>query len=123
MKLLIWSSFLILTLLWTGMAVVAVSISNWAMGLLGNGTALSDQVAELNVPAWVSLWVPPELLAAIQGTVTGTLTMVGPWLPSPDALGSLMSVLVWVTWGVGALLLLALAVGAHWFSSSKLEKR
>jgi len=34
-----------------------------------------------------------------------------------------MSVLVWGTWGVGALLLLALAVGAHWFSSSKLGKR
>jgi hypothetical protein len=120
MKLLIWSSFLILTLLWTGMAVVAVSVSDWAMGLLGNGTALSDQVAALNVPAWVSLWVPPELLAAIQGTVTGTLTMVGTWLPSPDTPGSLMSVLVWGVWGLGVLLLLALAVGAHWFSGRRL---
>jgi hypothetical protein len=121
MKLLIWSSFLILVLLWTGMAMVAVGISDWAMGLLGSGTAISDQVAALNLPAWVSLWVPPELVTAIQGTVTGTLAMVGPWLPSPDTLSTLMSVMVWGTWGVGALLLLALAVGAHWFSGRRLS--
>lgn len=121
MKLLIWSSFLILTLLWTGMAAVTVSLSDWAMGLLGSGTALSDQAAALNLPAWVSLWVPPELVAASQAAVIGTLDMVGPWLPSPDTLGSLMSVLVWGAWAVGALLLLALATGAHWFSGRRLS--
>jgi hypothetical protein len=121
MKLLIWSSFLILVLLWTGMAMVAVSVSDWAMGLLGSGTALSDQVAALNLPAWVSLWVPPELVTAIQGTITDTLAMVGPWLPSPDTLSMLMSVLVWGAWGVGALLLLALALGAHWFSGRRVS--
>jgi hypothetical protein len=116
MKLLIWSVFVVLTLLWTGMAMVTVNVSDWALGLLSDGAALGDQIAALNLPTWVALWVQPEWIAALQTTVVGLFSMVQPWLPSPDTLGSVMAVLVWLTWGVGALVLLTLAIAGHVFS-------
>ena len=115
MKLLIWSCFLVLSLLWTGMAVVAVNVSDWALGLLGSGAPLGNQVAALNLPAWVGLWVQPEWIAAIQATMTGVFSMIQPWLPSTDTLGTVVSALVWLSWGLGVLVLLALAAGGHWF--------
>jgi hypothetical protein len=44
---------------------------------------------------------------------------VGPWLPSPQTLSSLMSVLVWLTWGVGMLIMLVASVVAHGFVSRR----
>ena len=116
MKLLIWSVFLVLTLLLNGLAMITVNVSDWALNMLNNGAALGDQIAALNLPAWVALWVQPEWITALQTTVVGLFSMVQPWLPSPDTLGSVMAVLVWLTWGVGALVLLALAITGHVFS-------
>lgn len=120
MKLLIWSSFALLALLWTGMAVLAVNVSDWAAALLSSGGgALTEQMSALGLPAWLQLWVSPEMIAAMQTTITGTMAMLGPWLPSPETLSSLMGVLVWITWGLGCVVLLGLAIGAHWFASRR----
>jgi hypothetical protein len=115
MKLLIWSSFAFLTLLWTGFAVVAVNVSEWVMGLAASGASLSGPMAALNLPAWLALWVPAELVAAVQGTITGTWALVGPWLPSASTMGSLMTLLIWASWGIGTVVLLGLAIAGHWF--------
>jgi len=120
MKLLIWSSFVLITLLWTAFAVIAVNVSDWVMGLLASGGSLTDPMAALNLPAWLALWVPPELVSAIQGTITGTWALLEPWLPSASTLGSIMSVLIWLSWGVGAVLLLGLAIAGHWFVTRRM---
>jgi hypothetical protein len=120
MKLLIWSSFVFLTLLWSGMAILAVNVSDWAAALLSSGgTVLTEPMSALGLPAWLQLWVSPELIAAMQATVSGVIAWVGPWLPSPQTLSSLMSVLVWLTWGVGMLIMLVASVVAHGFVSRR----
>jgi hypothetical protein len=120
MKLLIWSSFFFITLLWTGFAVVAANVSEWVMGLAANGTSLSSTMAALNLPAWLAMWVPAELVSAIQGTITGTWALLEPWLPDASTLGSIMSVLIWLSWGVGAVLLLGLAIAGQWFVTRRM---
>jgi hypothetical protein len=121
MKLLIWSSFVLLTFLWTAFAAIAVNVSDWVMGLLANGGSLADPVAALNLPAWLALWVPAEMVTAIQGTITGTWTWLEPWLPGASTLGSIMSFLIWLSWGVGAVILLGLAIAGHWFVTRRLR--
>jgi hypothetical protein len=130
MKTLIWAFFLVLTLLWTGLAVMSIGVSDWLLSLLNSGlnaslssgSALSQQVAAVSLPAWLQMWVDPLWLEAIRSMMAPVIGMLSAVMPSTDTLGTLLSVLVWVIWGFGAAVLLAGALGAHWFTNRRQGK-
>lgn len=115
MKLLIWSVFVVVTLLWTGLAMMSIGLTDWVLSLIQSGATMTGQLPTMAVPAWLQLWVDPAWLAAAAATLQPMLSSLGQLMPSTQTLSTLVSVAVWGVWGLGALGLLAAAAGAHWF--------
>ena len=115
MKTLIWSVFALFILLWTGLAMVSVALSEWLLGFLQAGANLTAPLSNAAIPAWLQVWIDPVWLTAFAEMLKPTLETLGQLMPSTQTLGTLVAVMVWGVWGLGALFLLAAAVGAHWF--------
>lgn len=108
-----WILSFALLALWSlacwGMHAVTV----WAVasaGALAGGTTAMGAVL---MPAWLSAWIPPELAVEFQSLITSLAPMVQSALETVPALSGTVTVLAWAIWGLGAVALLALAVGAH----------
>jgi hypothetical protein len=119
MKILIWSLFGVLMLVWIGVAWVSAELAGWLVQAAGSAPAgqVAQDVGQWPVPEWVAFWVSPELIQALQATWIGAVEWIIPWLPSADSLTSVINVLVWGVWALGALVLLVLAGLAHWLVS------
>jgi hypothetical protein len=101
-----WFLSFTLLALWSLACWGAHAVTVWAVGSAGalaGGTAAMDAVL---LPEWLKLWIPPQLAQEFGGVVQAALATV-------PALSGAVSVLAWVIWGLGALTLVALAIGAH----------
>jgi hypothetical protein len=100
---------------WTGGALLAVELVDWAGRLLASGQAtdLATAAARWPVPAWAALWVDPALIDAMRQTVLWTLGAFGELLPMMGSAVGWLVVAVWLMWGLGAVVLLALAGAGH----------
>lgn len=114
-KILIWSVFALLALLWTGTAWAGAALTDWVVGLLGSdaGMQLGTAIGSWPIPAWLTYWVDVAAIHAVLDGVAWTmesLQQTWPWIGA--ALGWLVP-LIWAGWGIGLVVLLALAVIAH----------
>ena len=119
MKIILWAAFAVLAVLWTLGALIAVELVQWGAQAIASGAAveLGRSAAQWPAPTWLALWLDPATLKAAQeALLTGFegLRSALPWVGS--AVGWLVP-LVWISWGIGVALLLAMAVGAHWLAS------
>lgn len=103
-----WALVLLLLALWSGLVMAAQAVLSAALtqaGALGAG--------DWALPEALTAWLPvpvAEWLAATVETFTPQLQWVAGLLP---ALAGATTVLAWVVWGVGALLLLLLGAAGH----------
>ena len=103
------SWFLVLTLLiiWSTGVWLFHSLAVWS--LIGVGAAgQSLQIDRLPDAGWMSLWVPPDLILAVQTTVAAVMPWVQSMLSALPSLAGWLAPLAWIVWGAG---LLTLAVG------------
>lgn len=113
----IWGITLTSLLFWSGLCLAAA----WAIGVVlgwlpdGSLSAGVQVAAQWPVPAWLAPWVDPAWLGLVMQSVRQAVEWVQPWLPSADTLASLVSALAWLVWSVGALVLLLVAGGLHWW--------
>ena len=119
MKIVLWAGVAVLGLLWTGLAALGASLVGWGATVLASGGAAewARAAAQWPVPGWIALWVDPQAVKAIQEALLWGLQALQhslPWVAS--AVGWLVP-LVWVTWGLGVLLLVVLGAVAHLFIS------
>jgi hypothetical protein len=118
MKAAIWIVFGVLTLLWTGAALAAAELTEWASGLIASGAAvdLGKAVAQWPVPAWMAPWVDVAAVqAAQQFTVAALEWLRDVWPGIASVVGWLVPV-IWVLWALGqGLMLLAAGLG-HWLA-------
>ena len=108
-----WFLSLALLALWSVACWGLHALTVWAVasaGALAGGTAAIGTVL---VPAWLGAWIPPELATEFQSLIASLAPMVQAALETVPFLAGAVSVLAWVIWGLGAVMLLALAVGAH----------
>lgn len=82
----------------------------WSMSGAGALIEHSEKLDSLTLPAWITLWLPAELIVAAKAGAANVL----PWLdaalstlPSPTVW---LSPLAWTVWGIGCLILAATAV-------------
>ena len=128
MKTLIWVLFAVLMLGWTGLAAVSVQLTEWLFAAMASGQAgevvggVAGGVANWPVPAWLAVWVSPELIESLQTSWAGMLGWLSAVMPSVAGLSGLVSVLVWLFWGLGALTLLAIALLLHWLAGRMADK-
>jgi hypothetical protein len=125
MKIAVWVLFGLLAMCWTGGAWLAATLAQWAAGLLASGAAadLMGAAAQWPVPEWLTLWFDPALVRAVQAMLVQALEWTRESMPAAgSAVGWLVPV-VWVLWGLGMALMLALAGGAHLLAGRFLTPR
>lgn len=114
-KLLIWSGFALMALLWTGGAFALAGLLHWGVELVDSGKAmeLGEAVTSLAIPAWLTHWVDIRAIhAALDGLVWTLDSMQKTW-PWVGALLQWLVPVTWVLWCLGLGLMLLLAGGAH----------
>jgi hypothetical protein len=125
MKIIVWAVFGVVVVAWTLGALIVVELAQWGAQFIASGatTELGRSAAQWPAPAWLSLWLDPAAIRSVQeGLQTGFEAFRGalPWIGS--AVGWLVP-LAWISWGIGAALLLAMAGGAHWLASRWMVSR
>jgi len=122
MKVVLWLTFALLALLWTGGAALLAGLTGWAAEILGSGTAVNwaKAAAQFPVPGWIALWVDPQAVRFVQEAVLwvlGALGTLADGLPTAGQLVGWLVPLVWLGWGLGMVVLLGLTVGLDWWLS------
>ncbi len=108
-----WGLAFVLLALWSLTCWSLHAVTLWAItsaGTMAGGTAAIDAAL---VPAWLQIWMPPEMVELFQALVASFGPMVQSLLAMVPALGGLVTVLAWAIWGFGALAVVALAFGAR----------
>lgn len=108
-----WFLSFVLLALWSLACWGVHAVAVWAVGSAGalaGGTAAMDAVL---LPEWIKVWIPPQLAQEFGGVIASVGPVVQAALETVPALSGVVTVLAWVVWGLGALTLLALAIGGH----------
>lgn len=108
-----WFLSLALLALWSLACWGAHAVTVWVVsnaGTLADGSVVADTVL---VPGWLKAWMPPELMGQWEAVVASVGPMVQAALEAVPALAGGVTFLAWALWGLGALVLLAVAVGIH----------
>ena len=116
MKLALWGVFVLVGLLWTGGAALTAQVVEWSAQSLASGAAgdIGNAAATLAMPAWLAPWFDPAAWAALQQSVGAAIASIAGLLPNLGGLVSWLSPLIWVFWGLGLAVLLALTLVGHW---------
>lgn len=108
-----WSISFALLGLWSLICWGLHALTLWAAAGAGAMAGGTLAIGAVLLPQGWSAWMPPGLTAELEAA----LAAMAPWvewaLQAVPALAGGVTVLAWVLWGLGALALLALAVGAH----------
>ena len=109
-------SWLLVALLFAGWSLLVWAVhalATWSLNSAGAAAVATEPGSLLSLPAWLAAWVPLDLLGALGDLVA----WLGPWvaatLSAAPALATGLTVLSWVLWGLGSLLLLLLGAGLH----------
>ncbi len=116
MKVVLWIVVGLLAATWTGGAWFAAASLEWAAQSVASGdmTDVARAMAGSPMPPWLALWVDPALWRAAQDMFLASIEWLQRVLPAAPSLVAWVVAAVWLTWGAGVLLLLALAGGVHW---------
>lgn len=116
MKVLIWSAFALMALLWTASVAVFAALVGWAGQALTAGDlgALAKGAAQMPVPDWIALWVDPAWVRSMQELTLWALQGLDGALPFVGQAVGWLVPLIWVGWGFVLTLMLVLAIAAHW---------
>lgn len=104
-----WFLVFVLMALWSLGAWAFHSVAAWAVtnaGVLAGGPATGP----LRLPDWLAPWVPPELAQALTSMLSAFMPAIQSLVDWAPALGSGLSVLIWVVWGLGSALLIVLGL-------------
>lgn len=107
-----WSLVALLLAFWSLAAWVMHGLAVWVVTQAG---ALPDVavVQSMQLPAWLAVWVPQELIALFGALASSLGPMLQSLLQAMPSLGGLLTVVAWGVWGLGALFLLALGGAGH----------
>ncbi len=110
---LIWFVVAALLALWSLAAWALQAFAVWSVsnaGALSGATAGADAMA---LPDWLAPWVPPEIAQWLNALLAGLGPVVDSVLQAAPALAGGVTVVTWVVWGIGSVLLVLLGVGLH----------
>jgi len=94
--------------LWSLAAWAFHSITAWTISNAGALTGGAGATEGLRMPDWLAAWVPPEFALALSSMVSAITPAIEAVLGWAPALAGGLSVLVWVVWAIGSVLLVVL---------------
>jgi len=112
MKVLLWGSVAFLSVLWTGGAALLSQGVVWASRRISEGPALTlESAASLFIiPVWVTSWFDPMALNTVLQTTQGVMGNFFSVLPTMGMVLAWLVPAIWITWGIGMLMLLGLVI-------------
>ena len=114
MKILIWAVTGLLLLMWTGVIAISTAVVTWFAGLSTDPAQRGVQaIGELRVPEWVGIWMPPALLESVKASTSSLLDSTVAAVSWLMPMMAWLNPVLWVVWGMVAILMLALASGLH----------
>ena len=113
MKTGLWLIVGLVLVFWSLAGLLALQLTQWLAASLPKWAGTLPPLAQWPEPSWLALWVDPALVRAVQATVVWLLEVMSFVIPSADALGSVLSVLIGLLWAAGLVVLLGLGLVAH----------
>jgi hypothetical protein len=108
-----WFLVLVLLSIWSMGVWVLHSFAAWSLTGIGRLVENSQPIEHWILPGWVALWLPSDLIVAIQA---GTATVL-PWVQSTlsewPSSADWLHPLAWLLWGIGFVALLVGGVVLH----------
>ncbi|WCM87031.1 hypothetical protein [Acidovorax sp. NCPPB 3576] len=108
-----WFLSFFLLALWSLTCWGLHAVTVWAISSAGVMAGGASAVNAVLVPDWLRGWIPPELAREFGAMIASAGPMVQSALEAVPALSGAVTVLAWGIWGLGAVVLVALAIGAH----------
>ncbi|MBV7539670.1 hypothetical protein [Acidovorax sp. sic0104] len=108
-----WFLSFMLLALWSVACWGVHAVTVWAVSSAGALSAGTSAMNAILVPEWIRAWIPPQLTQEFEALIASVGPVVQSALEAVPALSGAVSVMAWAIWGLGAVVLVALAVGAH----------
>lgn len=108
---------------WSLAGVLALQLTQWLASALPQWAGKLPPMTQWPDPSWLAFWVDPALLQALQAALVWLLEVLRWVMPSADALGSVLSLLLGLLWAAGLLLLLGLGLVAHLLIARRQRRR
>ena len=120
MKTIIWSLFILILAIWTGMTLLTVHLVDWIVQTFGSTlpTDFGAVLGTIPVPPWLAVWIDPVWIQSIQPSLVGLIEGITQTVPYFASAIAWLSPLIWAIWGLGALALLIFAIAGHWLLGS-----
>lgn len=111
----VWILFSLLAALWTALAWLTGRLIGWAAEAASTGSAsvAIEAAAAWELPAWAALWIDPALWRALQSLAMASMEWIQAALPHAGTAGGWVVAAVWIGWGLGMVVLLAVAGVSH----------
>ncbi len=103
-----WFVVVSLALLWSFAAWAFHSIAAWTISNAGTLAGGTGAIEALQVPGWLTPWVPPELAVTLNAMVASLAPAIQSVLEWAPAMAGGLSIAVWTVWAIGAVLLIVL---------------
>lgn len=110
MKIIIWSAFVLLALLWTAGAALVAQLTEWSLGILASGTVpdLLGAVAQAPIPPWLAPWLDLAGWRELLQGFTALMQSISAVMPTADQSLAWLVPFIWVVWGLGMVALVLL---------------
>ncbi len=101
------SWFLVFALLtvWSVCVWILHSVVAWSITGAGALAGQAQQLEFLALPEWLAIWVPADVVLALNTSLAGVLPWVASISSALPAAAPWLGLLAWIVWGVGFLLL------------------
>jgi hypothetical protein len=99
--------------LWSLAAWALHAVAVWSVSNAGALTGVASGVESIRLPEWLAPWVPPEIAQAMTSLLAGFAPVVESLLKTVPALTGGLTVVTWVIWGIGTVLLLLMGAVLH----------
>lgn len=108
-----WFAVVSLLALWSLAAWALHAVAVWTVSSAGALTGAASGVGSMALPDWLAPWVPAELVQAMTQLAAGLGPLVDGLLQAAPMLAGGLTVVTWVVWAIGGVLLVLLGVALH----------
>lgn len=108
-----WFAVASLLALWSLAAWALHAVAVWSVSNVGALSGAASSVGSIALPDWLAPWVPTELLQAATQMAAGLGPLVDSLLQAVPFLAGGLTVVAWVVWALGGVLLLVLGAALH----------
>ncbi|RZS53144.1 hypothetical protein [Sphaerotilus mobilis] len=110
---LVWSVTVVLLALWSFTVWALNAVSVWTLSHAGDLGGAASGVGALRLPEWLAIWVPQEIVQAVPAMLADLAPFVQAVLETAPVLAGGVTVLAWVIWTLGSLMLIGAGVAGH----------